>query len=61
MVEEDVGSLDITVNFFSGVKIIKALENGLNDGGDFPLIELFFGDLHDVGDASGHTIFHYDP
>ena len=47
--------------FFSWVKIVQTLQNWLDDGGNLFLGELFFGDLHDIGDTASNTVFHNNP
>lgn len=61
LIEQNIGSFNIAMNFLARVEVVEAMEDRFKNGGNFELVEIFLGDLHDVGHTAGDAIFHNDP
>lgn len=61
LIEEDVGSFDIAMDLFVFMQVEQALEDGLQDGSDFGLVEFFLGNVEQIDNAASVTVLEDNP
>lgn len=55
-IEQNIGSLDVSVDFFVAVEVHKPTDDRLEDGGYLVLGEFFLGDVEQVDDGAGVAV-----
>ncbi len=61
LIQQDIGRLNISVNFFTVVQVFQSFQNQLQYGSDLILTKLHLSNVNNVSDTPSHTIFHYYP
>lgn len=61
LIQQNIGSFNIPMNFFPGMNIIKPFQCWFQNRRNLKLIKFFLSNLHNICYTPSNTIFHNDP